>query len=475
MATTSFGDQLHDLWRTRPARLTVEGKIAGVCAGFAHRYRVDPALVRVAFVVAAIFGGSGIVLYLLAWLMLPQDTDAVSGGEALLGRGQSSQSQGQSLMLVAGVAITASIFTPLGVSLSGSGVVSLALMLLGWWLLYQRYPTAPQLPPSAFAVKPVAPPIAGEYPAPPGYLQAPGYPPPGTPPPRYPSAQVPFQYGPTPEWTPPYAPLRQETSSAQKNPGGSDSVGSAPVQSAQGENASAESPTHEQAPTPPSWDPLGVAPFAWDLPEPQAPHEPRAAVAVQRKSSITPLTLGVAVTTASVLAAIAFGTGNEWFTAGRIAAIALGVVSLGLIIGAFRNAGYGLLGIAIPLSAFVIVATAVGPVNWDTMQAGVGERNYVVTSLAAPTTDYRLGIGTQTLDLRDLELTNDATVTATTGMGELVIYLPEGVNTVTRCQVRLGESDCPPEGLVVVDDSADAPVLTIDASVTIGTVEARNE
>ena len=42
--------------------------------------------------------------------------------------------------------------------------------------------------------------------------------------------------------------------------------------------------------TPPAWDPLGAAPFAWDLPEPG----PVPAPAPQRRSRVTPVTLALA-------------------------------------------------------------------------------------------------------------------------------------------------------------------------------------
>ncbi|WP_153395568.1 PspC domain-containing protein [Ornithinicoccus halotolerans] len=62
--------------------------LAGVCSGVAHRLGIDPAIVRVAFVLLALLGGFGVSLYLLGWLLVPEhDTPphlerAVRGGEA---------------------------------------------------------------------------------------------------------------------------------------------------------------------------------------------------------------------------------------------------------------------------------------------------------------------------------------------------------------------------------------------------------
>ncbi|HZA80411.1 MAG TPA: PspC domain-containing protein [Actinomycetes bacterium] len=51
--------------------------LIGVAGGLGERLGVDPLLIRVAFVVLAIAGGSGVVLYLLAWaLSIEPDSDA---------------------------------------------------------------------------------------------------------------------------------------------------------------------------------------------------------------------------------------------------------------------------------------------------------------------------------------------------------------------------------------------------------------
>lgn len=50
-------------------------KIAGVAAGIAEHFDVDPTFVRLAFVVLAVFGGSGLLFYALAWIVIPSDDD----------------------------------------------------------------------------------------------------------------------------------------------------------------------------------------------------------------------------------------------------------------------------------------------------------------------------------------------------------------------------------------------------------------
>src|SRR4051812_40648420 len=45
--------------------------LGGVCSGLARELGIDPLIVRVAFVAAALAGGVGIAVYVLAWIFLP--------------------------------------------------------------------------------------------------------------------------------------------------------------------------------------------------------------------------------------------------------------------------------------------------------------------------------------------------------------------------------------------------------------------
>ncbi|WP_158755274.1 PspC domain-containing protein [Dyella sp. S184] len=55
------------LYRSRNDR-----KLAGVCGGIAEYYGWDPTLVRVAWIVLTLLGGSGILIYLIMWLVMPE-------------------------------------------------------------------------------------------------------------------------------------------------------------------------------------------------------------------------------------------------------------------------------------------------------------------------------------------------------------------------------------------------------------------
>jgi len=45
--------------------------IAGICAGLGEFFRVDPTIVRLIFILITIFGGGGLLLYLILWLIIP--------------------------------------------------------------------------------------------------------------------------------------------------------------------------------------------------------------------------------------------------------------------------------------------------------------------------------------------------------------------------------------------------------------------
>ena len=73
------------LYRLRDGRV-----VAGVCAGLAAYFAVDPTLVRLAFALLTVFGGAGILLYLCAWIVIPEeDGDGSSIAESFVSKRRS--------------------------------------------------------------------------------------------------------------------------------------------------------------------------------------------------------------------------------------------------------------------------------------------------------------------------------------------------------------------------------------------------
>jgi phage shock protein C len=69
------------LYRLRHGRL-----VAGVCAGLAAYFGIDATLVRLAFAVLSVFGGLGILLYLCAWVIIPDETDGTSIADSFVNK-----------------------------------------------------------------------------------------------------------------------------------------------------------------------------------------------------------------------------------------------------------------------------------------------------------------------------------------------------------------------------------------------------
>lgn len=59
------------LYRSQSQRM-----IAGVCGGLAEYFNLDATLIRVLFLILAVFGGSGLVIYLVMWIIVPDVSKA---------------------------------------------------------------------------------------------------------------------------------------------------------------------------------------------------------------------------------------------------------------------------------------------------------------------------------------------------------------------------------------------------------------
>jgi phage shock protein PspC (stress-responsive transcriptional regulator) len=59
--------------------------IGGVCTGLAAYWNMDPTILRVVFIVLVIIGGSGLLVYLILWIVMPE---AQTTGQKLEMRGE---------------------------------------------------------------------------------------------------------------------------------------------------------------------------------------------------------------------------------------------------------------------------------------------------------------------------------------------------------------------------------------------------
>ncbi|MDN5748192.1 MAG: PspC domain-containing protein [Pseudonocardia sp.] len=244
--------------------------------------------------------------------------------------------------------------------------------------------------------------------------------------------------------------------------------------------------TGQQAP--PSWDPLGAAPFAWDLPEPaQAPPPPP-----ERRLPVTAVTLALALLAGGMTALLILTTGTMSPSSLPIVlGVVLAVLGLGLLAGSLLHAGRGI----------VPVAVLVGLLTWGTVAAplegwppgGVGEFRVAPATVAAVQPSYSRSAGEFELDLTALDLNTLAPTAGSTtplrtsvdlGAGEVRVLVPADADVTFTGTAGFGrvafadrESEGPGAALRVTDLGDDGvrsgrPLeITIEAGA--GDVEVR--
>ena len=72
------------LYRSREGRL-----VAGVCAGLGDYFGIDATIVRLIFVAFTVFAGMGLLLYVVAWLIIPEQGESSSIAEGLINKNKS--------------------------------------------------------------------------------------------------------------------------------------------------------------------------------------------------------------------------------------------------------------------------------------------------------------------------------------------------------------------------------------------------
>lgn len=327
----------------RPAlrRTTGDARVlGGVATGIARSLGIDPILVRVTFVVLAIFGGSGIILYLAGWIFIPEDGRASSAGERFF-RDHNALAIGASVLALIFVVGPMLAWGLWGDGPGFGGIVLLFLVIAGVVALTRRGDQAAQ-------------------------------------------SAAPAQHAPA-------APV------AAGGPG---------------------SPTMV-------------------LPTPTAPPPPPTPKPPRERSVLGLLTVGVALLTVGSLIALDVADIIEVGPVVVLAA-ALAVVAAGLLTGTFIGRSRGLIALGVAL-VLVLIPLAALPtdVRWNT-GSGAGDRVYRVTSAQDLESEYALGAGSLTLDLRRLEVTGPTSIDASVGLGELIVLLPPDLTVSADADVAVG-------------------------------------
>ena len=216
------------------------------------------------------------------------------------------------------------------------------------------------------------------------------------------------------------------------------------------------------------------------VPPPPAPRPPRD------PSYLGLATLSIAVIVTGVLISLQVTDVTD-LPPVVIPGLALAILGLGILVGAWAGRARWLLWLAIPLLFVTMIASFVpaDPGAWRSgIEGGVGDRTWAPTTVAEASVDHQLGIGSATLDLTDLVLpagTTSVPVTAGVGVGELVVLVPDDARVLVDADVQLGElridgvprtDDPSPEFTGALPGGSElGPVIDLTLTTTLGALE----
>lgn len=69
---------------SRLTRSETDQMIAGVCGGIAAYLNVDSVFIRLAFVLLALASGIGLPIYIILWIVMPQETNAAASDAVVM-------------------------------------------------------------------------------------------------------------------------------------------------------------------------------------------------------------------------------------------------------------------------------------------------------------------------------------------------------------------------------------------------------
>lgn len=423
-------DEARDLGRLRRTRSgSPEGRyVAGVAGGLGRHLDVDPAILRVAFVVLVFFGGAGLLLYGAAWLLVPEEHT----GDAVIS--VDDRSRAVALYVAAGLGVLALLGDSVGRFEFPWPIAIIALVVLYFVSRRDRSRDG-----SVASGAPV-------YGPPPAYGPAP-------------------TYGPAP--------------ASGQAPGDGPTPGTPPAPDAP---ASADA----GAPTFTAWP--GAAPTA-TVPVPPAPpaappyyYVPPPAKPRKRGPILFWFTLALIALLEGVLGTIDAAPAVD-VPDPAYAALAVGVTGVMLVLGAFWGRAGGLIFVGLVATVALVASIAAQEVDWES------DRIVVAPTTAAELQErYEFDAAELQIDLTtitDLSGLNGRSLDIDGSVGRIEVVLPD------ELAVRADADVDGPGGIDIFDNStggidtglsgsrpgstSDAPVLTIDAHLSVGQIEILDE
>jgi len=354
--------------------------IAGVAGGFGRWLGIDPVIVRVILVVLAVFGGSGLLLYVIGWLFIPIEGTSTSSADEFFRQSRQPGSTSRTVLIVIGVVVAVIVFLNLIGALFGGwggGGSILLLLAVGALVLYlvNRQPSAPvgMAPYAGGSPDPAA--TVGAEPSTPG--DATGY-------------------------------------------AGPDAVAAAPP-AAYAYGGSGAYPGYV-APTP-----------AYEPPAPK----PRSYL------GLVTLSIAVLVTGVLASFEVTGVTDLPLVVIPAVALAILGAgILVGAFAGRARWLLWIAIPTLFVTIIMSFIPANLGQNLRDGINAGIGERSWTPVTVVEARRPVELGIGSVRLDLTELVIPEGVTtvpVQASVGIGELIVTVPDDVRVVVDASVGAGD------------------------------------
>jgi phage shock protein PspC (stress-responsive transcriptional regulator) len=423
-------------------RGTDERWFAGVAGGIARWLGVDPLVVRAAFILFSIFFGIGVTLYLVLWLLMPDDRGRLAVERAL------KEGHGGSIFLLVVTVMAVVGGAPWwGGDFHGARVFGFAVLVVGAWWFLTRTDTGRDL-----------------------------------------MTTKPWRGGPV-------SSTGTSTGNAAANAGAA-LGGAATGGAATGGMPSAAADPASGVGTAAPGGGMPGQPWASGAPVPAEPRERVRSIGFAGGL----LVLGLALVSGVAVHQVATSAGWAGNPVAIGIAAAVGVLGLAIVIAGLAGRRAGGLAFFTVVGMAAAIATTAAPVGL-TQPFQVGDPRHVVTSLTGDN-DFQLGLGEMTLDLTGADykatpVTPDV-VTATMGVGQLTIIVPQDVPVVVHAKARLGEVDAPDGSAATgsmmrtMDDpsrvarggpdvaetltlgpKSDSPEIVVDAEVGMGQILVR--
>lgn len=454
---------MSSIWTAR--RSVTDRKLSGLAGGIARLWNVDPILVRVAFCVLALSGGIGVVIYLAGWLMVPSDDRERSVLDDAIPQTRSWPRE----LRIGIVAVVCLIGVATLSSVAPFGFAAAIVMAAVWYFGYyrNRRPATDRPAQSADAFR---------------FAEFSGEPTP------FSEAATAWQqrmreYAETINadadaraWAAHESSRRAAASDQQYAYRDSPGASSYPDQS-----FSAAEATHAAYLTHP--DPVGL------YTEP-APDDSAIQLAAERRwlrrRSARRLGLVSTIVLGLTICGLAVANHLGWIhaTVPVYLSSALLVLGLTLLAGTRFGRPPGLPFLAVLLS-LVTIASLFGGVRANLGDAQVGVRTLSYHSAAQlPAADHQRS-GQLTVDLSELNLTQNLTYTATVDQGRLIVILPSEDAAKINYRVQQGMAQLPETEIQVGEQltgnatwsaaaTAGEPTITLDLRVQQGQLEVRS-